>query len=167
MTRIHAGVVDVYVIRADGGRRKAEAGSRRVGSREWRVLTLRRTEHTRSTGSWETVHGRIEARERPPAAAVRELREETGLTAARLYSVTVNPFYLQQSNTVQLAVVFAAFVESAAVRLGPEHDAFEWLTPARAAKRFTWPREAEALAHIRKLLRTGHAGVVEDVLHIR
>jgi 8-oxo-dGTP pyrophosphatase MutT (NUDIX family) len=152
MTRVHAGVVDVYVIRRTG--------------RGWRILTLRRASNTRSTGSWETVHGRIEPREKPAAAAARELREETGLTAKRLYSVTVNPFYLHQSDTVQLALVFAAFVQSAAVSLGPEHDAFEWLSVAAARTRFTWPREGEALTHIRKLLRTGDAGVVEDVLRL-
>jgi dihydroneopterin triphosphate diphosphatase len=171
--RIEAGVVDVFVIRTEAGRRRTEAGSRkteargRPGASNWRVLALRRTEHTRSTGSWETVHGRIEARESPPEAAIRELREETGLTPARLYSITVNPFYLQQSNTVQLAVVFAAFVEGSVVKLGPEHDEYEWLTVAGAAKRFTWPREIEALTHIRRLLSSGNAGAVEDVLRVR
>jgi dATP pyrophosphohydrolase len=152
MTRIQAGVVDVYVIRDAG--------------RSWRVLTLRRARNTRSTGSWETVHGRIEPRETPEAAAVRELREETGLAVERLYSITVNPFYLHKSNTVQLAVVFAAFVENAAVVLGPEHDAFAWLSVARARSRFTWPREGEALTHIRRLLKTGEGGTVEDVLRV-
>jgi 8-oxo-dGTP pyrophosphatase MutT (NUDIX family) len=153
MTRIRAGVVDVYVIRPVG--------------RSWRMLALRRAHGTRSTGSWETVHGRIKRGEKPAAAAVRELREETGLAAKRLYSITVNPFYLTASDSVQLAVVFAAFVDVAAVRLSNEHDAFEWLTVARAAKRFTWPREGEALAHIRKLLGRGNAGAVEDVLRVR
>jgi dATP pyrophosphohydrolase len=168
MARVHieAGVVDVFVIRPGGRTRKA-GGARQPGTSKWRVLALRRTEHTRSTGSWETVHGRIEARESPPEAALRELREETGLTPARLYTITVNPFYLQRSNTVQLAVVFAAFVEDSAVTVGPEHDEYEWLTVAGAAKRFTWPREVEALGHIRRLLRSGNAGAVEDVLRIR
>jgi 8-oxo-dGTP pyrophosphatase MutT (NUDIX family) len=153
MTGIHAGVVDVYVIRQL--------------ARSWRMLALRRGQGTRSPGSWETVHGRIEPGERPAAAAARELHEETGLTAARLYSITVNPFYLNASDSVQLAVVFAGFVDGAAVRLSNEHDAFEWLTVARAARRFTWPREGEALAHILKLLRGGDAGAVEDVLRVR
>ena len=36
-------------------------------------------------------------------------------------------------------------------------------TMADAAARFTWPREREALDHIRILLGTGDAGFVEDV----
>jgi dATP pyrophosphohydrolase len=153
MTAIRVGVVDVFVIR--------------IVRNTWRVLLLRRGERGRSTGSWETVHGRIERGETPARAALRELREETGLVPDRLYSITVNPFYLHQTSTVQLAVVFAAFVASDEVRLGPEHDRHDWLTVSQAAKRFTWPREGEALGHIRKLLRSGHAGVVEDVLRIR
>ena len=153
MTSIVVGVVDVYVIRIVG--------------RAWRVLALQRAPGTRSPGSWETVHGRIEPGESPVVAARRELREETGLEAARLYSVTVNPFYLQQTGAVQLAVVFAAFVESSAVVIGEEHQASAWLTVGAAGKRFTWPRETEALGHIRKLLGSGTAGTVEDVLRMR
>jgi dATP pyrophosphohydrolase len=153
MTAIRVGVVDVFVIR--------------IIRSAWRVLLLRRGERGRSTGSWETVHGRIERGETPARAALRELREETGLVPDRLYSITVNPFYLHQTGAVQLAVVFAAFVASDAVRLGPEHDRHDWLSVSLATKRFTWPREAEALGHIRKLLRSGHAGVVEDVLRVR
>jgi len=152
VTEVRVGVVDVFVIR--------------IVRRSWRVLTLRRGRGTRSTGSWETVHGRIEPGETPPEAARRELHEETGLEADRLYSITVNPFYLHQTGTVQLAVVFAAIVRSSAVRTGPEHDRHEWRTVAGAARRFAWPREVEALRQVRTLLRNGEAGAVEDVLLI-
>lgn len=152
MTQIAVGVVDVFVIQIVRGR--------------WRVLVLRRSSG-RSPGSWETVHGKIERGESPPDAARRELREETGLAAARLYSVTVNPFYIHATGAVQLAVVFAVFVDTAAVTLGVEHDASEWLSPTAAHKRFTWPRESDALRHIQQLLKGGDAGVVEDVLRIR
>jgi len=144
------GVVDVCVIRTAG--------------RGWKILTLRRAAGAIRPGSWEFVHGRIGRGERPAAAARRELREETGLAAARLYSITVNPFYLLKSDTVQLAVVFAAFVGSAAVTLGPEHDRYEWLSVAGARKRLTWPRDAEAVAHARRLLGGARAAVVQDVL---
>ena len=59
-----------------------------------------------------------------------------GLDAERLYSLTVNPFYLAANDTVQLAVAFAAFVSSTEVTIGEEHDAFEWLSVAAATKRF-------------------------------
>jgi len=153
MTDLRVGIVDVYVIRAYRD--------------EWLVLALQRATTTRCPGSWETVHGRMEADERPEHAAVREIREETGLTVDRLYSITCQPFYLHAFGVVQMAVVFAAFVrEPGAVTLGDEHQHHEWLTMAEAAGRFTWPREREALQHITILLGTGDAGPAEDVLRV-
>ena len=153
MTEIRAGVVDVYVVRP------LPTG--------WRVLTLQRSLDTRCPTAWETVHGRIEYGERPEQAAVREVMEETGLRAERLYNVTVQPFYLHRFGTVQLAVVFAAFVgEPGEVALGAEHQAFEWLSVEDARRRFVWPREKEALDHVVQLLGGGDAGPVEDVLRV-
>lgn len=151
---VHVGVVDVYVIHVTPRNR-------------WRILTLRRAPGSkRSPGSWETVHGGIDRGETPPEAALRELWEETGLEPDRLYSVTAHPFYLYKTGMLQIAVAFAAFVHSSDVTVSEEHDRYEWLTVAQAAKRFTWPREVETLAHIRKLLSTGDAGPVEDVLRM-
>lgn len=154
MTEIVAGVVDVYVIRPWAPR--------------WRVLVLQRALDTRCPTAWETVHGRLEPGERPEDAALRELREETGLEAVRLYNVTVQPFYLHGMSAVQLAVVFAVFVaEPAAVTLGAEHQSHEWLGVPQARQRFVWPREREALDHVVQLLGGGDAGPVEDVLRVR
>jgi dATP pyrophosphohydrolase len=153
VTEAKVGVVDVYVLRPAGG--------------DWEVLLLQRAEGTRCPGSWETVHGRIELDERPEQAALREVREETGLDAERLYNVTVQAFYLHRANAVMLAVVFAAVVGStAAVTLGPEHARSAWLTLPDASTRYTWPRSRAVLAEIAHLLRGGDAGVAEDVLRV-
>jgi dihydroneopterin triphosphate diphosphatase len=153
MTDLRVGVVDVYVIRPY---RDA-----------WLVLALQRATGTRCPGSWETVHGRMEAHERPEDAAVREVREETGLVVDRLYSITCQPFYLHALGVVQIAVVFAAFVrEPGDVTIGDEHQRHEWLSMEDAAVRFTWPREREALQHISILVGSGDAGPVEDVLRV-
>jgi 8-oxo-dGTP pyrophosphatase MutT (NUDIX family) len=111
----------------------------------------------------------------PRTPALRELREETDLAAARLYNVTTQSFYLHNTGlpaaglgSVQVAVAFCAFVDEARPPvLGGEHGAYAWLPPAEAAPRFAWPREREALAHVRDLLGAGHAGPLEDVLRVR
>ena len=150
---VKVATVDVYVIRplADG----------------WRVLVLRRAQNTRCPGSWEAVHGRIESGEQPEVAALREAREECGLDAARMYSVGVQPFYLPKAGMVTAACAFAAFVdEPAVVRVGSEHDAFEWLSTEDAEARFNWPRSRTMLREIAALLASGDAGPVEDVLRV-
>ena len=154
MTSIRASLVDVYVLRG-------------VGS-SLQCLALRRAPGGRCPGSWESVHGHIEPAERPTRAAKRELEEETGLIAARLYNLSrVELFYQHRNDEVALVPVFAAFVpDDAAVRLGPEHDAFEWLSPAAARARFAWPRERRALDDIEILLSQGNAGAVDDVLRV-
>jgi type II secretory ATPase GspE/PulE/Tfp pilus assembly ATPase PilB-like protein/8-oxo-dGTP pyrophosphatase MutT (NUDIX family) len=154
VSQLSIGTIDVYVIRPlrDG----------------WRVLVLQRALDTRCPTAWETVHGHIEPGEEPEDAALREVREEAGLETARLYNVTVQPFYLHRTHPVQLAVVFAAFVdEPATITLGSEHQRAEWLTVDEALERFQWPREREALREIAHLLRTGDAGPVEDVLRVK
>ena len=153
MTNVNVGTVDVYLIAPD------PAG--------WGVLTVQRSHDTRCPTAWETVHGRIEPGESPEQAAIREVREETGLTIHRLYNVIVQPFYLHKLATVELAVVFAAFVDrSQTVRLGEEHMRHEWLSPDEALERFHWPRERAALRDVLHLLRDGDAGPVEDVLRV-
>ena len=153
MAQVSVGTIDVFVIRP------LPAG--------WRVLTVQRSRDTRCPGAWETVHGRIEPGESPEQAAVREVREETGLEVQRLYNVIVQPFYLHKLATVELAVVFAAFVNRADhITLGEEHMQAEWLPPDAALERFVWPRERQALRDVLQLLRDGHAGPVEDVLRV-
>jgi dihydroneopterin triphosphate diphosphatase len=153
MTRVAVGTIDVYLVAPERG--------------AWRVLTLQRAIDTRCPTAWETVHGHIEQGESPEQAAVREVREETGLTVQRLYNVTVQPFYLHKLATVELAVVFAAFVDrTEPVTLGEEHMRYEWLEPEEALERFVWPRERAALRDVLHLLRNGDAGPVEDVLRV-
>jgi type II secretory ATPase GspE/PulE/Tfp pilus assembly ATPase PilB-like protein/8-oxo-dGTP pyrophosphatase MutT (NUDIX family) len=153
MTQIVPGVVEVYVIRHNTG--------------DWRVLVLQRAPDVSRPGSWEVVYGKIDSGERPEQAAVRELREETGLELSALYDVTVSSFFLHSTQTIQMAIVFAAFVENdSEVLLSDEHQRFEWLSLDEACDRFTWPRAAHVLRDARRLLAAGHAGPVEDALRV-
>ncbi len=154
MATVNVGTIDVMLVALEDG--------------AWRVLTLQRSLTTRCPNAWETVHGRIEPGEEPEDAAIREVREETDLEVQRLYNVTVQPFYLHGSHTVELAVVFAAFVDPhAPVTLGDEHSRFEWLDADAASRRFFWPRERAALAEVLHLFHTGDGGEAEDVLRVR
>jgi dATP pyrophosphohydrolase len=154
MTTIRASLVDVYVMR------EAE--------NSLECLALRRAPGGRCPGSWECVHGHIDADEQPVAAAMREVMEETGLTPLRLYNLSrIELFYQHRLDEVALVPVFVAFVDpEASVRLSREHDRFEWLATGVAQQRLAWPRERRALADIETLLGRGHAGPVDDVLRV-
>lgn len=145
---IEVGTVDVMAFRA------VQKG--------WQVLALRRAAGVRCPGSWEMVHGKVEGGEALPDAAQRELFEETGLKPERLLSITMHPFFLVHTGTVQLAAVFAAVVspDEAVVR-SVEHDKHAWLTVSEARRRFSWPHERRHLDDAYALLRTPE---VHDVI---
>ncbi len=154
MTTVRVALVDVYVFRGAGATLE--------------LLLLRRAAGPRA-GSWEAVHGHIEAGEPPVDAARRELREETGCAADALFNLSaVEQFYLPERDEVQLIPVFAA-------RLGPdavvtpshEHDSWRWLPAADARQLCTWPRAVRAIDAVERLLGSGDGGVVDGVLRIR
>ncbi len=146
--------VDVYVLRGAA-----------VGLE---ALLLRRSAGVRCPGSWETVHGHIEAGETPVEAARRELREETGLEPERFYNASrIESFYVHRLDQVALIPVFAALVGAEAlVRVSDEHDDHRWLPVAEAARRYAWPRERRAVTDLAVLFERGDAGELEDVLRI-
>ena len=119
MTDTRVTLIDLYVLR------------RALGSLE--ILLLRRAPGGRCVGAWEAVHGRIEAGETPVDTARRELAEETGFAADRLYNLSrVESFYSHTHDEIALIPVFVAFVPDGAVRLSEEHDRFAWATLEQA-----------------------------------
>jgi 8-oxo-dGTP pyrophosphatase MutT (NUDIX family) len=132
------------------------------------VLVLRRAPGGRNPGSWETVHGTIEPGETPVQASLRELREETGFAPERFYNLSrIEGFYQHRTDELAIIPAFAAFVAAnAAPRLSTEHDAFDWLTPPEAARRFAWPRERRALDDVLSIVGSGGGGLLDDVLRV-
>ncbi|MGH7614715.1 MAG: NUDIX hydrolase [Gemmatimonadales bacterium] len=132
------------------------------------VLVLRRAPGGRNPGSWETVHGTIEAGETPIQASLRELQEETGLAPERFYNLSrIEGFYQHATDELAIIPAFAAFVSADAVpHLSAEHDAFDWLPPPAAAQRFAWPRERRALDDVLSIVGSGGGGLLDDVLRV-
>jgi 8-oxo-dGTP pyrophosphatase MutT (NUDIX family) len=154
VTAIRVAFVDTLVLRGAGT--------------TLQVLLLRRAPHGRNPGSWETVHGTIEEGETPVQASLRELREETGLTPDRFYNLSrIEGFYQHKSDELVIIPAFAAFVAADTLPLlSREHDAFVWLGPRDAAKRFAWPRERRALEDVLSIVGSGGGGLLDDVLRV-
>jgi len=153
MTRIAAEFVDAYVIRPAGD--------------GWEVLQLHRAPSVWLGGTWQAVHGHIEAGETAAAAALREVAEETHLAVGELFQVEhVNTFYVADHDAVQMCPGFACLVAAAAEpTLNAEHDAARWLALPAGIDRFLWPGQREALRQICRDILT--ASPIRDILRIK
>ena len=98
-------------------------------------------------GNWQMVVGRMEKSETAWQAALREIREETGLAPTALYnSGETEIFYEARSDRMAVVPAFVAFVETDEVTLSPhEHDAYEWLTFEEALERLEFPQQRRVL----------------------
>jgi dATP pyrophosphohydrolase len=127
-------------------------------------LALRRTPERR--GYWNPVAGSVESGETPPAAARRELLEETGLDAgvralpvALSYSLLDDPPEVRARYTPGIETVHVhAFVVDAPAgwepELDAEHDLYRWCTADEAVALFPYEQPREA---VRAAAREGAA----------
>ena len=140
----------------------------RPSDRGYDVLCLHRAKDAKRPGTWEIIHGKIDAGEKPADAARRELKEETGLATEKFYNLSrVHSFYEHKTDEIVMIPVFAAIVpRDAKVQLSEEHDELAWLQPEGAPRRLAWPREVRAMNDALQLLKGGSAGLLEDVLRV-
>ena len=118
------------------------------------LLQLRRTPGDYLGGTWQTVRGSSESDETAIETALRELREETGLTPVEFYSLgIVESFFIAKLDTLWHSPAFIAIVApDAPITLDAEHDAFRWIALADADERFMWASERPLLDVIRRVI---------------
>ncbi|MDC0707986.1 lipoyl(octanoyl) transferase LipB [Stigmatella sp. ncwal1] len=113
---------------------------------EARVLLVRRVPER--GGFWQILTGRVEAGESTAQAAARELEEETGLRLPVTELEYRHAFALGEHLPPRL-VEETAFVarcpDGHEVRLGPEHDAHEWVDARTAWERLPFLGLREAI----------------------
>ena len=116
-----------------------------------RMLLLRRAKHP-LLSEWCHVAGGIEDRETAWQAALREIREETGLAVTRLFSADCNEqFYEPGRNIFTIVPVFVAYVDSSqAVRLNSEYSEFRWVTVAEAQSLVTFGGQRRVYEEIQR-----------------
>ncbi|HEY3334513.1 MAG TPA: NUDIX domain-containing protein [Candidatus Limnocylindrales bacterium] len=129
----------------------------RTDAERLEILLIRRAAHRIFPGLWQCVTGGVEPGERIPAAAMREVEEETGLGSAeieRFYDLDqVAPFYDEGTDAVVVSAIFAARVRpDATARESWEHDGLRWVPAAEAPGLAIWPSYADSVRRVSELL---------------
>jgi ADP-ribose pyrophosphatase YjhB (NUDIX family) len=106
------------------------------------------------------VTGGIEPGESVLQAAVREVREETGLTPIHWWALEhIATFYEPAMDRIRVVPVFAAEVAwTDPVHLSEEHDRYAFCSPAIARRRVLWATQRRAIAALLEEVASGSAG---------
>ncbi|WP_268541288.1 bis(5'-nucleosyl)-tetraphosphatase [Candidatus Nitrosotenuis cloacae] len=108
------------------------------------------------SGHWDFVKGRIEKDEQPKEAALREAREETGITDIQFvdgYEERIQYSYQYDGRAVRKEVIFfLAKTCTSSITLSDEHLNFTWLEFDDALKKITYQNARSLLAKSKKLV---------------
>lgn len=123
----------------------------RGASDDTEMLLVRRASHYLE-GAWSYVAGHIEEGESAWQAALRELREETGLAPQALYATSFcEEFYAAGTDAIEVVPAFVARIApDAAVRLNRESSAYRWERMDAAAAHVPFGSQRDLLAHVRR-----------------
>jgi dihydroneopterin triphosphate diphosphatase len=121
------------------------------------VLLIRRAPDRIFPGLWQCVTGSIEPGETVPEAAMREVREETGLGADEIEAFydldQVAPFFDEGPDAIVVSAIFAARARADAHPVSSaEHDGMRWVPAADAPALAIWPSYAESIRRVTEVL---------------
>ena len=146
MPHLRSNITAVYVVRPSATGASIE------------LLMLQRPLVHRFAGAWQTVAGHIEERQGETAwqAAIRELREETGLETERWFRIDrPETFYNPENDTVYFVPAFVALVDRHATpTLSEEHQAYRWQSPSDAAQSIDWAAMRDSIQGIAEAFAT-------------
>ncbi len=118
--------------------------------REGKVLLVQRGQPP-GAGFWSLPGGKLEPGEEPIVAAVRELREETGLSAD--LSILVGVYPIRMADRGFDIHCFAGFAHDGEAKAASDARAIKWVTPAEAVTLELAPNIGAAITRAFNLLR--------------
>jgi dATP pyrophosphohydrolase len=120
-------------------------------------LLLKRSPETIYPEIWQMVTGKMNMGEPAYKAALREIKEETGLIPEKLWvAPNVNSFYDHIDDTISFLPVFAGKVSpDSKVVISEEHSEFRWASPANTKKLLAWPGQKKSIDIINEYFTKG------------
>lgn len=113
------------------------------------------------TGHWDFAKGHVERDEEDLATALREAREETGLSNVEIRQDFKHDFeywYRHHQTPIRKHVTwFLGKVETKDVKLSHEHQGYEWLPYERAVERVTYANAKDLLRRAEEFLKASGA----------
>ena len=111
------------------------------------------------TGHWDFAKGRIEENESLHEAAIRETREETGITDVEFFDgfeEKIEYHFQFEGKLIHKQVIFfLAKTKTRNVKVSHEHTDFKWLDFENSLKKITYENARNILSKANKLLIKG------------
>jgi len=121
-------------------------------------LLLKRSDKEIYGGLWQMVTGKIKKGEKAFESALREMKEETGLTPQKFWTApNINSFYDNKEDCIILLPVFAALVKKDSdVKISKEHTEFRWTDSKQTKALLAWPGQRESVDIIENYFTKEH-----------
>lgn len=126
----------------------------RMHNGEPEFLILKRSEKKIYANQWRMVGGKVKDGEKYYEAALREIKEETGLEPVKFWTVpSVNRFYEASTDSINSIPGFAAEIEYGAhLKLDDEHSEYKWVHINAVASYIKWPEQRRLMNLIHEIL---------------
>ena len=139
MNQVKVRVVDCYIYR------KAVDGLL--------FLLLKRNLNKIYEHLWQGVAGKIEEGETSSEAAIRELKEETGLDPVNMFVADhVSKFYEVHGDRINLVPVFGIEVDSEIINLSEEHISYKWVDINQALNTLVWNGQKKGIQTVHDMV---------------
>ncbi len=117
-------------------------------------LLLKRAKGHIYEGQWRMIGGKVNPRETYWKAALRELKEETGVIPDRFWSVpSLNQFYEHKTDKILTIPAFAAQLDASnSIRLNSEHITYDWFSIQKALDIIIWPEQKRLLQLVHNIV---------------
>lgn len=102
---------------------------------------------------WQGVAGKIEEGETSSEAAIRELKEETGLSPVNMFIADhVSKFYEVHGDRINLVPVFGIEVDSEIINLSEEHISYKWVDINEALNTLVWNGQKKGIQTVHDMV---------------